>query len=475
MQRRPYQLIVGGLYTARVPDAFSYIDANLDRFVDELCQLVRIPSFGANTTAMPKAAAFLCRLMRAKGIETDLVAVPGAHQYVVGQAISQERRSVLWFNHYDIADYTNPVPWPPAPGQPDSFSGAVRDGRIYGRGVADDKATLLSRVHAFEALQAAYPALPLTVRFLFEGKQSVDSPALGVFLERYHERVRSDFCFWEAGSKDEEDRPQLTLGHKGYLYLDVALRALSQPMPSRVTVLPNAANRLIWALASLKDPHEHVLIDGFYDAVRPVSPAEEETIFRNLSANNDDLLRRSGARAFVRNLEGRDVTRWLYTEPSLAVCGIESGHTGRGQKLLAPDEARAKVEIRLVPDQDPEDVLAKLRRHLDGQGFDDVELVVLGRAQPYKVELSEPIVDIAHRAALRVYGMEPVITPVATGMGHRFHFRKWMDMPIAGFAVGYAGSRLETSDEHIRVADYEQGIKYAVAVMEEAAASDGGS
>ncbi len=297
----------------------------------------------------------------------------------------------------------------------------------------------------------------------------MDSPALGTFLERHHDLVQSSFCFWEAGSKDEEDRPQLTLGHKGYLYLDFSVRALSQAMPSRVTVLPNAANRLVWALASLKDPSERILIDGFYDGIRTISAAEEEVIFQNLSANTEDLLRRSGARSFVRGLTGREVTRWLYTEPSLAVCGFESGYTGEGQKLVTPDVARAKVEIRLVPDQDPDKILASLRAHLDAQGFDDVQFSVLGYAQPYKVELSEEIVDIASRAAEQVYGLAPVITPVATGMGHRFHFRKWMDMPIAGFAVGYAGSQLETPNEHVRVIDYEQGVKYAAAILEEVA------
>src|SRR5207253_5194662 len=141
----------------------------------ELCQLCRIPSFGANHEGMQQAAHFLQDLLERKGIRTELIEIEGAEPYVVGECGAGNRASVLWFNHYDIADYTNPVRWPRTAGEPEQFSGEVRGDRIYSRGVADDKATLLSRVHALEAFQAAHPGSPLTVRFLFEGKTSVDS------------------------------------------------------------------------------------------------------------------------------------------------------------------------------------------------------------------------------------------------------------------------------------------------------------
>lgn len=446
-----------------IDDVLAVHRRTLASSVEQLAEFCRIPSVGGDDAAMERAVRWIIPAMREAGIEAQALPGEGNHPYVVGEARGAGSRSLLFFNHYDIADYTTPVR--EQPGERAPFSGAVEGGRIYGRGVADDKATLLSRIHAVRTWRTARGTLPCTVRFLLEGKRSLAAGALARFLERHVDRVRADACCWEAGSKDEADRPLITLGHKGQLFVELRCRTANADYPSRLTALPNAAWRLTWALASVKGPDERVRLPGFYEDVRPITETEERVFYRRLAADAEGLRARTGVRAFIRGLRGQDVMRFLYSEPTAAICGVSAGHTGPGHKLVTPAQARAHLEFRLVPDQDPDRVLEALRSHLAACGFDDVDVEVLGATPPYRLPAEHPLVAVVAEAARATYDVDPVIVPFATGMGSRYLFRKHTAMPIVGFAVGYAGSQLETNDEHIRMEDYEEGMRQVLHLL----------
>ncbi len=431
----------------------------------QLAEFCRIPSVGGDDAAMDAAVAWLMSVMREAGIEVRVLPGEGNHPYIVGVARGTGDRTLLFFNHYDIANYTNPVPASVAPGERQPFSGAQDGDRIYARGVADDKATLLSRIHAVRVWHTARGELPVTVKFLLEGKRGLAINGLEPFLERHFALVRADACCWEAGSKDEADRPVITLGHKGQLYVELTCQTANSDYPSRITALPNAAWRLVWALASLAGPDERVQVPGFYDDVRPIRPEAEAQFYSRLSDDDGALRRRTGVRGFVRNLSGRDVMRFIYSEPVAGICGLAAGYTGPGHKLVTPGEARARVEFRLVPDQDPDRLLVALRAHLKTGGFDDVDVRVLASSPPYTIPADTPLVRIVADAARDTYGVFPVVVPFATGIGPRYLFSRHTRMPIVGFAIGYAGSALETSDEHIRVRDYDEGIRHMLVIL----------
>ena len=439
----------------------AYIDRNLERFLAEVSEICRIPSVGADEAAMADARRWLEARFTRLGFATRSIQWEGAHPYVFATA-SDGARSVLFFNHYDVADYTNPVR--ETVGERHPFSGAIDDGKLYARGSADDKGTLLARIHAVEALRACGGA-PVTPKFLVEGKRGVSSRALETFVAQHHAMLDSDCCLWEAGAKDERERQTISLGHKGNLYVDLVVRGTDRVWPSRYTLFPNPAWTLVWALASLKGTDERVLVPGFYDRVRPVSEVEERQVYAHLADDTEQLRRRAGIPAFVAGVSGRDALRRLYSEPSLAVCGIEGGADGPGQKLVLPQEARAKIEFRLVPDQDPDEILAALRTHLDHEGFGAIEVEVQGKCPPYKTEPDGWLPRLLLQTAALVYPAGAVLTPVATGIGNRYVFKRWTDMPIAGFAIGYAGYQIETNDEHIRIEDYRQQVKWVAAIL----------
>lgn len=444
---------------------FDHIDHRLPNYVDELADLVRIPSFRSNEEGMLAACDWLEAKLKAAGAEVERFDVPGAHPYLVGTVRGKSDRTVLFFNHYDIADYTNPVVLPPPDGQRHPFSGTVEDDKIYGRGIADDKATLLSRLHALQAYQEVHGPPPVTVKFLWEGKQEIHSPALGEFLRLYHDKVAADWCLWEAGSRDHLDRQIISLGHKGHVYVRLIAKVLNQASsPSRVTPLPNAAWRLVWALATLKDANDEVLIPGFRDGLRPYTD-EEAALVDTIAGDPSGLLEEYGAPGFVRGLSGREAGRYMYDEPTLTLCGIEGGLAPADIVLTNPGTAVANLEFRLMPDQDPDRLLEQLRTHLDQNGFADIEIEVLSAVPPYRVDAAEPLAQLLHEIGSGVFPNGAVLAPVATGIAHRYLFRPYTSMPIVGFAIGYAGMQIETPEEHIRMSDYKQGIKFVAAIL----------
>lgn len=443
--------------TTRVPtgDPLAYVDQHLDRLIAELAAYCRLPSWGGHDPGMEAAATWLRDKLAALGLEVELVPRAGSHPVVWARAVTGGRRKVLFFNHYDIASYTSGTP-------PELLNGldpVVRDGKFFCRGAADDKGTGLSRIHAVEALLATRGELPCDVIFLLEGKRSVGDPSLPGFVERYVRPEAPDVVIWETGPRDENERPVMSLGAKGYLYLEVVAPGASRRLYSRQNVFPNPAWDLTWMLAGLKNRDERILVDGFYDAVRPLDASEEAMLDAMVTPGFDRTPEEVGVPGFLLGETGRAVVRRLYTEPSLTICALDAGDTGPGQSLAIPQSARAKLEFRLVADQEPMQVLDLFTRHLDRIGMRHLEVRVVGHSTPYRSPATLPVVQAVQRAAMAVYGQEMVAKPNSTGMSQKYLFKP---APTIGIGVEYWGSRMEQPDEHIRLEDYRLGVKQIV-------------
>jgi acetylornithine deacetylase/succinyl-diaminopimelate desuccinylase-like protein len=448
---------------ARVED---YVDAHLERFVSELQQLCRIPSIGGQDEGMAQAEHWLLNKYAHIGLQVRSIDVPDSHPFVLAEQ-SGPARTVLFWNHYDIANFTNPVVYPDDPSERGPFSGDVTDGKLYARGSTDDKGTLLARIHAVEAWKAVTGATPVGVKFLTVGKRTVAGPNWEAFLAAHHQALAADCCIWEAGAKDEQERQVITLGHKGYLYVELTVRGTARHWPSRYTIFPNPAWKLTWALNQLKAPDERVLIPGFYDAVQPISELAQREIYARLADDIAPLLNEAGLDSAVLGITGRAAQIRFYTEPTLAICSLEAGMPGGGLDLVLPRDARAKLEFRLVPDQDPLQILEVLKTYLDGLGLGEIEVRLVAQSSPYAIEPDSWLPRAAMRAAQRAYPLGAVFAPMAIGFGERHLFWKWLATPILGFAVGYTGYKIETNDEHIRLEDYRQQVKWVAGILHE--------
>jgi acetylornithine deacetylase/succinyl-diaminopimelate desuccinylase-like protein len=440
-------------------DATGYIEGHADRWIAELTEFCRFPSVGHYPDAMHAAAQWLAARLTTAGLEARLLPVPDGFPTVYAHRAGRSARTVLFFNHYDIAAYTNPLT---ADGP--ELPVAERDGKLYARGVADDKGCCFSRVVAVESMLKTAGELPVGVKFAIFGKRRPNDPGLDYFLADSAGLAACDAVIWETGAKDDHDRPTASLGAKGYLYLELHVRGARLPQPSRFSILPNPAWDLVWAVGALKDRAERILVDGFYDEVAPPSADELAAVDEFGASLGAPMLERIGLPQFVLGATGAAVVRRWFFEPSCTVCGLDAGFTGPGERLLIPAEATAKVEFRLVGNQRPDDIAHKVRAHLDRHGFAQVDMTVLSQTAPYRTPMTDPLVAAARRAAERVYGQPLIIRPTSIGMSPKY---KFAPRPTVGLGVEYAGSQLEEPDEHIRVADWLEGARMIVAVLEE--------
>jgi acetylornithine deacetylase/succinyl-diaminopimelate desuccinylase-like protein len=443
-------------------DLFRFIDANADAFVRDLQRLCRQPSISAQGVGLEACADLLVAQMRSKGIPARLEPVSGGPPLVVAEVPGESPRTLLIYDHYDVQP-TDPIEeW-----ESDPFAAEIRDGRLYARGAQDTKGNITARVAAVEALLRVRGRLPVTVRFLIEGEEEIGSPHLAETLRRRPELARADACLWESGAKDHNDVLNVYLGVKGMVYVRLETRGPRHDLHSATAaIVPSPVWRLVWALGTLKGPDERVRIRGFYDDVLVPSPAEIAQLQRIAAGRDDAAIRRDlGIPMFVRDLNGVELMKRLFFEPTCNICGITAGYQGPGSKTVLPRRASAKVDFRLVPNQRPDDTLAKLREHLRAAAYGDVTVEAHGAA-PYKTPFDAPIVEVVAETAAEVYGAPPLILPTMAGTGPMAVVCGPSGMPAVGTGVGHARANVHGPNENVRLADYVQGIKHVALIVE---------
>jgi len=308
--------------------------------------------------------------------------------------------------------------------------------------------------------------LPVSIKFLIEGEEEIGSPHLPAFIRENQALLKSDACLWEGGGLNWGDRPTITLGLKGIINVDLEVRGAVRDVHSSLApIVPNPAWRLVWVLNSIKDADENILIDGFYDDVRPPTPEEIEAI-EAIPSEEEEMRANLGIERFLKGLKGVDLQLHSILEPACTINGIISGYTGEGSKTVLPCYARAKLDFRLVPDQRPDDIIAKLRKHLEKHGFTDVVVSAGEGENPARTPLDSPFARVVSDAAREVYGCEPIIKPSMSGSGPMFSFTDILAIPVASSGVSNPDSRDHAPDENIRLADFILSAKHVAAILD---------
>jgi len=443
---------------------FSYLEKHFEEYRDKLRELCRQPSVAAQGLGMAETARMVQELLAGIGAEVQLIET-GGYPLVYGELPGQRSKTLTFYNHYDVQPPEPLEEWDSGP-----FAAEVRDGRLFARGAADNKGNLIARIATVAAYLKVHGELPLNVKFIVEGEEEIGSPHLGEFAERHPELVRADGYIWEFGDRDFKERPQVYLGLKGILYVELQARGAARELHSSWgTVVPNPAWRLIWALRALKGEDEEVLIPGFYERVRRPS-AEERAALAKIDFDEAGWRERFGLRNYLVNLSGEELLEYHLYRPSCTICGLESGYRGPGSKTVLPNAARAKVDFRLVPDQDPEEILSLLKEHLAAQGFSDIEVISHSREHPARTPLDDPLVGAVVTAARRAYGKEPQVYPIAAGSGPMYSLCQRFGIPAVSTGIGYWGSGAHGPNEHIRLDDLAQGMRHIALIIREFAA-----
>ena len=442
-------------------EILSYIESHTAGYLARLTRACAQPSISAHGEGITRMADLVAGMLHDLGFSAELVPGDGP-PVVLGRMAGRGERTLLLYNHYDVQPVDPLDEWTTPPFEP-----AIRDGRFYARGAADNKGAIVSRVCALEAYLTHRDTLPINVVWVIEGEEETGSPHLGQFVARHADLLRGAYgCVWEAGGKDARDRYEIALGCKGLVYVELRVHGAAGDLHSALAaVVESPVWRLVWALNTLKGPDERVRIPGFYDDVRPISAAQRQALAA-WDYPEEEARALYGIDQFLGSLSGDPLKERLVFGPTCNVDGIQAGYGGPGSKTVLPCQASAKLDFRLVPDQDPARVLGLLRAHLDAQGFGDVEVVASDGEHPSAGDPAHPFVQAAVRAAEGVYGHRPALVPSMSGTGPAHLLCGQFGVPMVTAGVGYAGSRGHAPNEHIRIADFVAGIQYIAALLE---------
>jgi len=439
------------------------IQHNLQASLGDLSRLCTQPSIAAQNIGMVECAELTAELLRARGFEVQILPTKG-FPVVYAERKGRTDRTLIFYNHYDVQPPEPLELWDSPPFEP-----ILRDGKMFARGVSDDKGHIICRLAAIDAFLQSESDLPCNIKFLIEGEEEIGSINLPEFIGDNLDLLAADACIWEFGGVDHEGTPGQVAGLRGICYVELAVRSASLDAHSGLggSIFPNAAWRLIWALNSLKGPDEHIRLPGFYDRVLPPSKRDLELMaqFPDMAEEYRSTYDLGG---FLKGIEGgAELLREEIFSPTCTVCGLTSGYQGPGSKTVLPALASAKVDFRLVPDQDPEEVVLQLQNHLDNEGFHDVEVTYLAGENPARTDLDDPFLHLVVETAEDVYGVPQRILPMSPGSGPNHPFIHDLKVPVATAGISYPKANIHAPNENIVIDNFVSGVRHTVRIMAE--------
>ena len=385
--------------------AEAYLAKHRERHLGELQDFLRIPSVSAlpvHRADVARGADWLAGRLRATGAAEVRIMPTDGNPVVYGAWPARAGApTILLYGHYDVQPVDPVALWQTPPFEP-----AVRDGRLVARGASDDKGSLFIPLAALDAIQSVAGAPPINLKFLFEGEEETGSPNLAPFLDAHRELLRADVTVSADGGQWDADTPALALGNRGITGLQIDLRGAGTDLHSGTYggAVANPIHALADLLAGMHNADGRVTVDGFYDAVRTVTPAERQDLAR---VPFDEMVfkRGLGVTEFIGEAEYTPLERtWI--RPTLEVNGIWGGFQGAGTKTVLPNEAHAKITCRLVPDQDPRELRPLVDEFLRRLSPDSVEMEIIGQHQgrPYLVKPDSPFAEAAQKALVDAFG-----------------------------------------------------------------------
>lgn len=442
---------------------YGYVDANKEKFVSDLQTLIQQPSISAQNKGVRECAELLVSMMESKGIKSSIIETDG-HPLVFGQYDVGAKKTLLIYNHYDVQPPEPLEEWMSPP-----FAAKIIGDRIIGRGATDCKGNLMSNLEAVEAFKKTVGNTPINVKFLFDGEEEIGSPSLPRFIEDNKDLLAADSVISTDAGFCVKGRPELNFGSCGIINVQLDVEAASKDLhSSRSRLVPNAAWRLVWALASLKDEKENILIPGFYNKVKSPT-AEQRRYIEEAPWDDDDQKKSLGlvGKPFLGDVKGDEALEKLMFTPTCDICGFLSGYTGLGPKSVLPHRASAKLSFRLVIDQNHNEIFESLVKHLKHQGFGDVKAEKTSFVEPSRSEINSDIAKSIISASEEVYGVKPMIKPTGEASGRTGNWiGNRLDLPAAKTGIGPPDWFGHAPNEFMTISHYINGIKFAATILQ---------
>jgi len=434
--------------------------ANRDRIQGELVEFASIPSVStdpAHTADMGAAARWVAARLNAAGPFNARVTPTAKHPLVYGEWLGAPGKlTALVYGHYDVQPADPLDKWITGP-----FTPTVRDGRLYARGVSDDKGPMLIPIAVAESWFAESGGLPINVKFLFEGEEEIGSASLDQFIADHLEMLAADFVISADGAMWRIDEPSLTVASRGLVGLELTLRGAVKDLHSgrHGGAVANPLHAMARLVASLHEPSGRVGVAGFYDKVRELS-SDERAAIAALPFDERVYLKQVGAPAAFGE-PGYGTLERLWTRPTLEINGMWGGYEGPGQKTVTPSEAHAKITCRLVPDQDPREIARLVRRHLESNVPAGVTLSVADGdhcARASSIRADHYALQAAGEALRAVYGVQPLVVRMGGTVPIGEFFQRHMGLDTVFFSFSTADEDYHAPNEFFRLHRLHEGL-----------------
>ncbi|SIT65709.1 Acetylornithine deacetylase/Succinyl-diaminopimelate desuccinylase [Ectothiorhodosinus mongolicus] len=443
----------------------SYLEIHRQRMLDELCDLLRIPSVSADSKHrddVRSAAQWLMERISELGLEPELWETRGHPVVFAEHLVDKNLPTLLMYGHYDVQPPDPLELWDTPPFEPTIKTTSIHpEGAIFARGACDDKGQMYMHIKALEVLKAQGGGLPCNIKLLIEGEEEVGSAHLAETIQEHRNRLDCDLVLISDTDMISRELPSICVGLRGLSYLEVRVDGPSRDLHSGMYggAVDNPANVLARMIAKLHDDQGRIAIPGFYDEVAELSQQERAALSR--APFNENEYRESIGLSAVFGEAGYSVPERVSIRPSLDVNGMWSGYTGEGAKTVLPATAHAKISMRLVPDQNPRKLTELCANYLKQIAPPTVKVTITPHhgGMPYVAPLDTPAYQAASEAMQMTFGIEPV--PVRGGGSIPIVplFEELLGAKSLLMGFGLASDAIHSPNEHYGVFNFFKGIE----------------
>ena len=441
----------------------KHVDSNMTGLITDLQTLIRQPSVSAKNEGIEECALLVKKMLEKSGIRAEILRLKkGVAPLVYGEIKSKKNNSktLMFYNHYDVQPVEPLDLWDDPP-----FSGKRIGNKIFGRGSADDKGELVTRIKAVESYLKTVKDVPCNIKFVIEGEEETGSAHIDDYLKKYKKKFACDGVIWEFGYVDSKNRPIVGLGMKGLLFVELSVKESIRDAHSSLAVLiKNPAWRLIEAIKTLRDSNGKILIKDWYKEVKPFTKKELEIISKE-PFDEGSFKKEFGIKSFLGNKKGIEAKKALVGDATCNIAGFVSGYTGEGAKTVLPGEALVKIDFRLVPQMDPKKQVQRLKNHLKSKGFADIKVKVFHGEAAARTSISDPFVNQVKSAADESFGTS-ILNVSNAGTGPMYSFVEKLGAPCISIGSTYMFARIHSPNEFARVDLLKKTTKCICLIME---------
>jgi len=439
---------------------YDYIDSNFNNFLEDLKDLLRIPSISSNPEKkgdVRNCAYFAANKLREIGINKVNIFDTQGHPIVYGEWLGAPGKpTLLIYGHYDVQPPEPLELWKYPPFEP-----VIEDDKIWARGATDDKGQFFAHLKSVESIFKVEGTLPINVKFLFEGEEEIGSSNLKIFLDKHKELLKCDAVLISDTSLYEPGVPTITYGLRGLCYAEIEVEGPNRDLHSGSYggAVINPINALTNIISKLKDKNEKITIPNFYKDVLKISDKEKKAI-KKLKFNEKEFLSSIGLKNSIGE-KGFNALERIWFRPSLDCNGIWGGFTGEGAKTVIPSKAFAKISIRLVPNQNPAKIFKELEKYLKSLAPKDLKINVkqLHGGDPAIVPIDHPVIAIASKSLTEVFGKETCFIREGGSIPIVVEFMKKLKAPAILMGLGLDSENLHSPNEHFSLTHLRLGMK----------------